>query len=365
MSAEESPVGPKPIGRLGRFFRRAGAGALLLYVLAVQLDGLWLTTLATGLLALTPLAVVARVALGARRELEWRLLTAPRSPGLGLHRAQWLIRGSVWLLAGGALWLACPAANLAPGEYAVVRWLYVGLAVALALLEALQPRTVHRSANVVFALALVLLASEVAKAERVPSGPTVALDPPFRGRWIVFHGGASSLINHHAGNEAQANALDLLIDARKSPEPPDRLESYAAWGQPLLAPAAGRVVVVENSLPDQPIGGSDPKNLVGNHVTLEIAPERYVLLAHLKKGSVRVKVGDEVKGGAILARCGNSGNTSEPHLHFQVQNRPDFTAPDLQTFPITWNTGAVTHEGKRLPPGSYVRRNDYLDGGAP
>jgi hypothetical protein len=337
---------------------------LLLCVLAVSLDGLWLNALATGLLALTPLALVTRIGPGARRKLEWRLLTAPRSPGLGPHWTQWLIRGSFWLAAGAALWLALPAANLTPDDYAVVRALYLGLAVLLALMEAIQPKVVRRSANVVFALAFVLLAAELVKAGRVPAGPTVALHPPFRERWIVFHGGPSTLINHHAGIQAQAHALDLVIDARKAPVPPDRLESYAAWGRPLLAPAAGRVAAVVNDLPDQAIGGSDTNNLAGNHVVIEIAPERYVLLAHLQKGSVRVKAGDRVERGHVLARCGNSGNTSEPHLHFQVQNRADFLAPDLRTFPITWTTGAMTHDGKPLPAGAYVRRNNYLDGGS-
>lgn len=127
-----------------------------------------------------------------------------------------------------ALWRSFPAANLAPDEYVIAPGLYLGAAVLLALMEGVQPPKARRSANLVFALALALLASEVSKLGQVPPGPADALHPPFRGRGIVFHGGASTLINHHASIEAPANALDLLIDMRKSPEPAARLESYTA-----------------------------------------------------------------------------------------------------------------------------------------
>jgi len=357
---------PPPIESRGRrYSRRAGAGLLLLFVLVVQLDGMWLQTLAIAMLGVLPLAIVARLVLGVRRKLEWRLLTAPLAPGLGAHRVQWAIRGAFWLLAGVVIWSVFPVANQTPEDQVVVRGLYLGAGVLLALLELVQPRRVHWSANVVFAVALLLLAFELSKVGRVPTGPTVTLAPPFRGRWTVFHGGMSTLINHHAGIEAQAHALDLIVDNHGSPEPEEKLESYAAWGQPLLAPADGVVVAVKSDLPDQPIGGSDVVNLVGNHVVLRIAPERFVLLAHLQNSSVTVKVGDHVKRGDALARAGNSGNTSEPHLHLQVQNRAGFNAPDLRTFPILWQTGALSASGKPLPAPAYVRRNDLVDGGAP
>jgi murein DD-endopeptidase MepM/ murein hydrolase activator NlpD len=61
----------------------------------------------------------------------------------------------------------------------------------------------------------------------------------------------------------------------------------------------------------------------GNHLIVQIAPERYVMLAHLQQHSLRVREGQRVAAGELLALCGNSGNTTAPHLHLQVQTRAD------------------------------------------
>jgi len=139
------------------------------------------------------------------------------------------------------------------------------------------------------------------------------------------------------------------------------LESYAAFGQDLIAPADGVVVAVVHDQPDQPIGGSDVSQPAGNRVVIEIAPERFVMLAHLLKDSAAVAKGDRVARGQRVARCGNSGNTSEPHLHLQVQNRADFDAKDLRTFPILFRN-VLLARGRRNEqlPKADVRRNDRI-----
>ena len=135
-------------------------------------------------------------------------------------------------------------------------------------------------------------------------------------------------MNHHYPIRAQRYALDLVmtVGGRESKGDPDRLESYAAYGQPLFAPADGRVSRVVNDRPDMPIGETDTEQIVGNHVVIELGGGRWVLLAHLMKGSVLVSEGQQVRRGQPIARCGNSGNTSGPHLHLQVQDGPDFEA---------------------------------------
>jgi murein DD-endopeptidase MepM/ murein hydrolase activator NlpD len=97
-------------------------------------------------------------------------------------------------------------------------------------------------------------------------------------------------------------------------------------------------VAVRDDRSDMPIGQVDSEVIEGNHVVVELAPERYLLLAHLQQGSVVVAEGDEVGAGDLLGRCGNSGNTSQPHLHIQVQSRPTFSNadPELRTFGIRW-----------------------------
>ena len=85
--------------------------------------------------------------------------------------------------------------------------------------------------------------------------------------------------------------------------------------------------------------------MLGNHVVLEIGPQTYVAVAHLRRGSVRVEVGDRVRAGEVIGACGNSGNTSEPHVHVQVMDRPliGFAAGLPMTF-----TDAADDDGEPL-----------------
>ena len=168
---------------------------------------------------------------------------------------------------------------------------------------------------------------------------------PFEGEWYVFWGGRTIEQNHHAADKAQRFALDVLIrrDGATHSGNPSRLESYFCWDEPILAPADATVAAIADGLPDQAIGQTDVHNAAGNHVVLDLGHGEYAFLAHLKRGSVTVKVGDEVSQGQELGRCGNSGNTSEPHLHFHLQTTP------------------VLHQGEGLP----AFFEDYIADGKP
>lgn len=99
----------------------------------------------------------------------------------------------------------------------------------------------------------------------------------------------------------------------------------------------------------------------GDRSRLDLGNERFVLLGHLQKGSVLVAEGDAVHAGQPIAKCGNSGNTSHPHLHLQVQNGPDFSAPDLKTYPILFRDVAGLRAGRpRTDAPFFVRRNDRI-----
>ena len=95
------------------------------------------------------------------------------------------------------------------------------------------------------------------------------------------------------------------------------LEDYFAFGEPVLAPCNGRVVALTADLPDQPIGSADRENLAGNHVAIDCGGVT-VLLAHLQAGSLSAELGADLVAGQFLGRIGNSGNTSEPHLHIHA-----------------------------------------------
>jgi murein DD-endopeptidase MepM/ murein hydrolase activator NlpD len=102
--------------------------------------------------------------------------------------------------------------------------------------------------------------------------------------------------------------------------------SYYAYGQEVLAVADGRVVSVLDDRSDRPVPVPDPaldrENAAhittGNHVILSIGSGRFPMYAHLQPGSIRVRVGDRVRRGQAIALLGNSGNSTEPHLHFHV-----------------------------------------------
>ena len=149
---------------------------------------------------------------------------------------------------------------------------------------------------------------------------------PFDGAWYVFWGGRTLAQNYHAQAADQRFAYDFVVRKDGSSHRGDgkALADYYCWNRPILAPAAGRVVEAVDGLPDQPVGRMDPSHPVGNHVVLDLGNGEYAVLAHLREGSVRVKQGETVARGDALGRCGNSGNTSEPHLHFHLQDKPHF-----------------------------------------
>jgi hypothetical protein len=149
---------------------------------------------------------------------------------------------------------------------------------------------------------------------------------PFDGDWYVFWGGRTVDQNYHAAHRDQRFAYDIVVRRDGSSHTGDgrRLEDYHCWGQPILAPGAGTVATAVDSLPDLQPGQMDPRNPPGNHVVLDHGNGEFSLLAHLRRGSVAVRAGERVEQGQKLGECGNSGNTSEPHLHYHLQNGPVF-----------------------------------------
>jgi len=149
---------------------------------------------------------------------------------------------------------------------------------------------------------------------------------PFEGEWFVYWGGRERSQNYHVDYSNQRFAYDILVmrDGKSFTGDPKSLQSYYCFGREILAPAAGTVVVALDGLPDQVPGEMDPQHPPGNHVIIDHGNEEYSLLAHLQQGTVEVAVGDEVETGTLLGRCGNSGNTSEPHVHYHLQNADTF-----------------------------------------
>jgi hypothetical protein len=152
-----------------------------------------------------------------------------------------------------------------------------------------------------------------------------SLQLPFANAWYVFWGGRTIDENYHAISKSQRFAYDLLVmkDGVSHAGEGTKLTDYYSYGAEVFAPAAGTVVWSCDSLPDQQPGQMDPKNPIGNGVVIDHGNGEFSLLAHMQPRSLKVKTGDTVKAGALLGLCGNSGNTSEPHIHYHLQDGPD------------------------------------------
>ncbi|WP_116082704.1 peptidoglycan DD-metalloendopeptidase family protein [Tropicimonas sp. IMCC34011] len=147
---------------------------------------------------------------------------------------------------------------------------------------------------------------------------------PVSGKWYVVWGGRSVEENYHAVDPAQRFAMDLLVLEDGESFAGDRtdLSSYHCWGREVRAPAAGKIVRAVGDLSDQPIDATDATHPAGNHVVIDFGSGEFGFLAHFQAGSVAVAEGDTVGAGDLLGLCGNSGNTTEPHLHFHLQTTP-------------------------------------------
>jgi hypothetical protein len=165
------------------------------------------------------------------------------------------------------------------------------------------------------------------------------LGPPLEGKdWLADDGPSNGESNHHRRGILVSEGRPLIsrrfaIDweqtrngATFSGDPLDK-RAYFSYGKTVLAVADGRVVTAKDGLPDNVPGhneGFHPaipitmETVGGNCITLEVGPGQFAHYMHLQSGSLRVKAGDRVRRGQVLARVGASGDAREPHLHFQV-----------------------------------------------
>jgi Peptidase family M23 len=170
--------------------------------------------------------------------------------------------------------------------------------------------------------------------------------PPVRGRWSALNSPADKVPSHGLHAYGQTYAIDFVrvpqgtyepkLGWSPATRPPD---AYPGFGEPIVAPADGTVVRVHDRERDHRSRSSwpglllwiaegffreltGPDRILGNHVVIEIAPGAYAVVAHLKRGSITVRPGDRVRAGQEIAACGNSGSSTEPHVHFQVMDRP-------------------------------------------
>lgn len=184
--------------------------------------------------------------------------------------------------------------------------------------------------------------------------PEIVVSLPFEGRWLTENSPARRVPSHGTDLLGSRYAIDFTaVDQRDrsaerrdwrtllSTEPAER---FLGFGRPILAPGDGVIVSVHDGEPDHEARRS-PLTLMpyalgqaarlrrgvagvaGNHVVIALRHGgAFVAVAHLKAGSVRVAVGEQVSAGQRIADCGNSGNSTQPHVHIQAMDGPDVSA---------------------------------------
>lgn len=305
-----------------------------------------------------PLALLIWLARAPARDVAGFSLQAA---GTGLfllalaHVAQWAL--PVWWLPRvyGVLWMAAIAGW-------VMRWV---------VRRRPQPPSARRVALTAL-LSLILAAVgggygvQALSGRSLPPGEILDIANPLGpGRYLVGHGGSNKVVNGHMrtldpGTErflswrGQSYAVDFFglgpggLRARGwHPVDP---EAYAIFGAELRAPCAGTVVAAEGRLPDFNVPDQDSVNRLGNHVIVRCG-EVEVVLAHMRCGSVEVVPGQRVAVGERLGEVGNSGASSEPHLHIHAQRPAADGAPPISGEPI----------GLRIE-GRFLVRGDHLTG---
>lgn len=180
---------------------------------------------------------------------------------------------------------------------------------------------------------------------------------PFTGEWFVVWGGDTKAQNQHADTRQQKYAFDLvMVDDKFDTHGGDgtKNEDYFAFGKEILAPCDAVVTDVVDGVRDNIPGEMNTMFVPGNWVQLKTVNNEYLFFAHFKQYSIKVKPGDKLKKGAVLGLCGNSGNSSEPHLHFHIQNTDDYAnATGAKTYfdnvTVTDMTSGVTHKQDYSP----------------
>ena len=155
---------------------------------------------------------------------------------------------------------------------------------------------------------------------------------PFKGKWTVVNGCHTKDFSHSWDIPTQRYAYDFIMldeSGQSYCDDPKDIENYYCYNQAILAPADGIVVEVadhedETIILRKGVFYNRAKHIAGNYIVIKHSDDEYCTLAHLKKGSINVKVGDKVLRRKEIASCGNTGNSSEPHLHFQLQDGPSF-----------------------------------------
>ncbi|MEV0039143.1 M23 family metallopeptidase [Streptomyces sp. NPDC050804] len=237
------------------------------------------------------------------------------------------------------------------------------------------------------AVAVTLGVSRIGRAHHADRPAAIEVAPPVRGRWSALNSPADKVPSHGTHTYGQTYAIDIVAEGKPGAARPAftwlwpivrRNRDFPAFGEPLLAVADGTVVYARdrqrdhlsrNSLPAlvylmliesvvREIAGAG--RVTGNRLVLDLGDGTYAMYAHLQHGSLQVRAGERVRTGQPLARCGNSGNSSEPHVHFQLMDHPD---PDAaRGIPFRWEGIGVPANTEEFTVGGELAAGEMEEG---
>ena len=192
---------------------------------------------------------------------------------------------------------------------------------------------------------------------------------PFDGQWKVVNGGSTKKNSHSWDILTQRYAYDFVIHDDKDlayKNEGKQLSDYYCYGKEILAPADGMVVYTKNAIKDYKGVGNKSldwkmTDFRGNFIVIRHTENEFSFIAHIQKDSFYVWPGDKVKQGQLIARCGNTGHSTEPHIHFHLQNKKTmWTATGL---PIQFsNIQKITKDNKKENLGSgFIEREERIE----
>lgn len=172
------------------------------------------------------------------------------------------------------------------------------------------------------------------RLERFKNDTYFHIHLPFYGEWFVSQAHEAAITH----KDDWRFAFDFVIadETQKTfKSPGEEVTDFYCYNLPVLSPAAGYVVTLVDGIVDNAIGEVNLGENWGNAIVIKHSDFLYSKITHIKEASFKVKLGDYVKKGEVLASCGNSGRSPEPHIHFQVQSTPFVGAKTLK-YPISY-----------------------------
>jgi hypothetical protein len=206
----------------------------------------------------------------------------------------------------------------------IARWDLVGTPLRYLFVAAFLLITFYKDGPGACVVVLVLLAALSVQLRHCPSD-AIDMDFPLRhGTYYVVQGGQLSWLNHHHLSNSQRFAVDIVAlnkwGMRGRGLYPRELKAYYVYGDAVYSPCFGVVTATEGNLPNVLPATTDDRNIAGNYIVIRLdGTNIHVALCHLMKDSISVRTGDRVEAMQKLALVGNSGNTSEPHLHVHAK----------------------------------------------